>query len=424
MQPARPIDVMNRVMDDSTLLATLADDLDLAFEALVRSRQDRVFSIALRILGDPTEAEDVAQDAFVRAYRALGGWPAARIRELRLDAWLATIVVNTARSRIRRRARTAARESLTFVDELDHPRSTAGRDARRAGWPGPKRPRHGRSGCSALPERYRAPIVLRHVDGLGYDEIAEALGRPEGTVKAQVHRGLGQLRAMLEAEDRTDETAPPTRLPPAARAARTTSRPPATLRRTPLPAPSSRRSPDDRIDHSAQRRGPGRPACRSPDVRAPTRSCPGRSIEVGLADAYAAIDSPIGPLFVAFNGLGVSTVEQAPDAPTFERRHVGRVGRAAYRVAALPDRLGAAIDRRLGRRSSSRGSRSTSAAGRRSSATSGPRPSRSRVARSGRTAGSPPRSAVRGPCARSAPRSGTTRCRSSSRATGWSGATG
>lgn len=194
-------------MDERTLLATLADDLDLAFETLVRSRQDRVFSIALRILGDPTDAEDVAQDAFVRAYRALGAWPAARIRELRLDAWLATIVVNTARSRIRRRARTAARESLTFVDELDHPRSTPAqtpdgllaRTEATEAWA---------IRLLALPERYRAPIVLRHVDGLGYDEIAEALGRPEGTVKAQVHRGLGQLRAMLEAEDRTDETAP------------------------------------------------------------------------------------------------------------------------------------------------------------------------------------------------------------------------
>jgi O-6-methylguanine DNA methyltransferase len=80
---------------------------------------------------------------------------------------------------------------------------------------------------------------------------------------------------------------------------------------------------------------------------APDSLLPRTQIDVGLADAYAAIDSPIGPLFVAFNGLGVSTVEQAPDGPTFERRHVERVGRPAYRVAALPDRLGAAIDRRL-----------------------------------------------------------------------------
>ena len=190
-------------MDEATLLDALADDLDNAFERLVRARQDRLFSIALRMLGDRSEAEDAAQDAFIRAYRSLGGWEPARIRELRLDAWLATIVVNVARTRGRRRGTTAARESLTFVDELDHPSGTEtetphGSLARREAsdeWA---------SRLLALPERYRTPIVLRHVDGLGYDEIGEALDRPAGTVKAQVHRGLALLRAALAAESRTD----------------------------------------------------------------------------------------------------------------------------------------------------------------------------------------------------------------------------
>ncbi len=190
-------------MDEATLLAALSDDLDLAFEGLVRARQDRLYSIALRILGDPTEAEDAAQDAFIRAYRALGGWDAERIAALRLDAWLATIVVNVARTRARRRATTGGRASLTFLDELDHPSGTSaetphGRlDRRQAieAWA---------NRLLALPERYRAPIVLRHVDGLGYDEIAIALERPEGTVKAQVHRGLALLRAALDAESRSD----------------------------------------------------------------------------------------------------------------------------------------------------------------------------------------------------------------------------
>ena len=92
-------------MDEPTLLAALADDLDLAFEGLVRARQDRLFSIALRMLGDRAEAEDAAQDAFIRAYRALAEWQPTRIRELHLDAWLATIVVNVARTRSRRRGR-------------------------------------------------------------------------------------------------------------------------------------------------------------------------------------------------------------------------------------------------------------------------------------------------------------------------------
>jgi DNA-directed RNA polymerase specialized sigma24 family protein len=55
---------------------------------------------------------------------------------------------------------------------------------------------------SALPDRYRIAVVLRHVDGLTYAEMAEALERPEGTLKAQVHRGLGLLRAAIEADQR------------------------------------------------------------------------------------------------------------------------------------------------------------------------------------------------------------------------------
>jgi RNA polymerase sigma-70 factor (ECF subfamily) len=195
-------------MNDPTLLEALADDLDPAFEALVRARQDRLYSIALRMLGDPTEAEDAAQDAFIRAYRSLAGWEAKRIRELRLDAWLTTIVVNVTRTRIRRRATSRSRESLTFIDELDHPLAVAsetpherlaGTEARRA-WA---------TRLLGLPERYRAPVVLRHVHGLGYEDIAIALDRPEGTVKAQVHRGLALLRAMVDRELRTELEAAP-----------------------------------------------------------------------------------------------------------------------------------------------------------------------------------------------------------------------
>ena len=82
---------------DSPLAAALADDLDGSFEALVLAHQDRLYSIALRMLGDPGDAEEAAQDALVRAYRAMAGYDAARIRELRLRPWLATIVLNLCR---------------------------------------------------------------------------------------------------------------------------------------------------------------------------------------------------------------------------------------------------------------------------------------------------------------------------------------
>ena len=82
-------------------------------------------------------------------------------------------------------------------------------------------------------------------------------------------------------------------------------------------------------------------------TRAPTTLAPNVLAEVGLADRYARIDSPIGPLVVAWNGLGVSGVEAAPDDATFEAAHRARTGRTAYRAERLPARLTSAIARRL-----------------------------------------------------------------------------
>src|SRR3954454_4374141 len=101
---------------DSSLLAGLARDLDGSFESLVREHQDRIYSIALRMLGDPRDAEEAAQDAFVRAYRALARYDEVRIADLRLRPWLATIVLNLCRSRLGRRV--SARSTLSLDMEL------------------------------------------------------------------------------------------------------------------------------------------------------------------------------------------------------------------------------------------------------------------------------------------------------------------
>jgi RNA polymerase sigma factor (sigma-70 family) len=180
-------------MDDPTLAAALARDLDAAFEPLVRAHADRCYAIALRVLGDPHDAEEVAQDALVRAYRALAGYEPARIAEVRLRPWLATIVVNLCRNSVRR-----SRVSTSPLDAL----TEAGREPAAPAHDGPAeqvvraadRERLAAL-LAALPERYRVPVVLRHVDDLSYAEMAEVLGRAEGTVKAQVHRGLAMLRA-------------------------------------------------------------------------------------------------------------------------------------------------------------------------------------------------------------------------------------
>jgi hypothetical protein len=80
-----------------TLAAALAKDLDGSFEQLVRDFQDRLFSFALRLTGRREDAEEVTQDAFVRAYRALQTYPAARVRAMALKAWLYQVTLNAPR---------------------------------------------------------------------------------------------------------------------------------------------------------------------------------------------------------------------------------------------------------------------------------------------------------------------------------------
>lgn len=198
------MDAPERPTDDR-LTADLAHDLDGSFDALVLAHQDRLYSIALRVLGDPHDAEEAAQDALVRAYRALAEYEPARIRELRLRGWLATIVLNLCRSRVARRAaRGAAPLTLDAEDGAfvappaptwRGPSAVVERRAERDRWA---------VRLAALPLPYRSAVVLRHIDGLSYPEAAAALGRPEGTVKAQVHRGIAMLRTMLEAEARRE----------------------------------------------------------------------------------------------------------------------------------------------------------------------------------------------------------------------------
>jgi RNA polymerase sigma factor (sigma-70 family) len=192
-------------MDDTELTNGLARDLDGTFEALVTAHVDRCYAIALRVLGDPHDAEEVAQDALVRAYRALGSYEPQRIRELRLRAWLATIVVNLCRNRVRRHpVLTTPLEPL--VEAGREPAASDATDPARIAASNAGRERIAAL-LATLPDRYRIPVVLRHVDDLSYAELAEVLGRPEGTVKAQVSRGLAMLRAALPANELEELTA-------------------------------------------------------------------------------------------------------------------------------------------------------------------------------------------------------------------------
>ncbi|MFG2877344.1 RNA polymerase sigma factor [Streptomyces sp. NPDC048337] len=180
----------------------LAVDLDDGFTELVRVHATAVRGFLFRVTGSATEADDLGQDTFLRAYTALQGYSPQRRRELRPRAWLMTIAANVwrnhVRTGVRRPVSAAAVEDVcqALPDGSPGPEERAGtaEDRRRLV-----------SALTELPENPRVAVVLRHVVGMSYVEIAEAQGCPVGTVKAQVSRGIGSLRQLMEAKD------PPTR---------------------------------------------------------------------------------------------------------------------------------------------------------------------------------------------------------------------
>lgn len=200
-QPEQRARAGNGMTQDETLREELAADLDGAFEALVRAYQDRLYSFALRVTRNPQDAEEVAQDAFVRAYRALGGYAAERIRALALRAWLYRITLNVARNRLR-----GKKPKFVSIDS-SHSDSDDGRSAWEpaddpssrpdARYEDVRRRADLQTLVGSLPKRYREPLVLRYVEGLQLDEVAKVLGQPLGTAKSNVHRAIVALRESL-----------------------------------------------------------------------------------------------------------------------------------------------------------------------------------------------------------------------------------
>jgi RNA polymerase sigma factor (sigma-70 family) len=181
------------------LPARLARDLDGSFEELVGTHERLVFGLALRVVGDRADAEEVAQDTFERAYHALAGYQADRVAAMALRPWLARIALNLARNRLRRRPPPArpledgdGRVPAVAAPAAAEPAEVAERVAERELWG---------ELLAGLPRHHREAVVLRHVEGLPYAEVAEVLGRPVGTVKTHVHRGIRQLRERLEARE-------------------------------------------------------------------------------------------------------------------------------------------------------------------------------------------------------------------------------
>lgn len=189
--------------DAGALLASLVNDLDEGFAELVRSQEQVVYSVALRVTHNTAEAEDLTAETFLRAYRALRGYDSTRVRALCPRSWLLTITLNIWRNSIRDASR---RPSLVpLSDSLD--RRAADQDVEQAVESAESQRELGEL-IAQLPTAQRAAVVLRHVVGLPIAEVAALLECPEGTAKSHVSRGLSRLRTLYGAALLSSKPAP------------------------------------------------------------------------------------------------------------------------------------------------------------------------------------------------------------------------
>jgi RNA polymerase sigma-70 factor (ECF subfamily) len=163
-----------------------------AFDVLVARWEDKIRGACWRVVGSEDEARDVAQEAFLKAYRALPGFK----HEARFSSWLYQIAINLCRDRLRRR-RTRATVSLDELEAtgpvLVERRPGAQEALIRDDLAGAVR-----RAIDALPAEQREVVILKEYQGLTFLEIAQALEVPVSTVKTRLYRGLGQLRLRLE----------------------------------------------------------------------------------------------------------------------------------------------------------------------------------------------------------------------------------
>jgi RNA polymerase sigma-70 factor (ECF subfamily) len=159
-----------------------------AFEELYRAHAPRLYSLTLRMLGNPADAEDLLQEIFLSAHRKLEGYRG----EAALGTWLYRLATNQCLDYLRSRAAKANQLTGALDDEIGladagsrgiADRSVARIDLERA--------------LAQLPDGARAAFVLHDVEGLEHREVAEALGVAEGTSKSQVHKARLKLRALL-----------------------------------------------------------------------------------------------------------------------------------------------------------------------------------------------------------------------------------
>jgi RNA polymerase sigma-70 factor (ECF subfamily) len=170
--------------DRADVARVQAGDVD-AFESIVRRWQAPLINLAYRFCGDRGRAEDMAQEAFLRAYRALHGFRG----DAAFSTWLFALATNLYRSELRR-----IPQRTIALDEAPEP---ADRFSLSDAYESGARDHAVRRAVLALPEKYREAMILFYFHEMDVPAAARSLGVPEGTLKARLHRGRELLRAKL-----------------------------------------------------------------------------------------------------------------------------------------------------------------------------------------------------------------------------------
>lgn len=174
-------------------MARVAEDDERAFTELVSRFQGRVGNLIARVLNDRESVDDLAQEVFVRVFVHRRNFR----RGARFSTWVFTIAANLAKNEIRRRVRRRnwfSLDALTEVFSDSLPQLADSREGREQVLEREQLQGEVGRAIAMVPEKYRLALVLRDIEGLSYEEIAEVLGLPGGTVRSRINRA----RAMLE----------------------------------------------------------------------------------------------------------------------------------------------------------------------------------------------------------------------------------
>ncbi len=182
-----------RGRSDAALVAECCDGDSSAFDELVRRYKDRVYNVVYRFLGNHEDALDVSQEVFVRAYRGIRGFRG----NAQVYTWLYSIAANLARNRLRDSGRKGRDRGVSLEALAAAPASNPGSTPRAAAQ-SRELDEMLQQCLNELPDHYRVAFVFRTFDDLSYDEIAEVMACPPGTVKSRINQARRLLRERLQ----------------------------------------------------------------------------------------------------------------------------------------------------------------------------------------------------------------------------------